>query len=114
MVFGSKFIKFFNTPLVTPEVRVKFYNVLLSLGMLANLLLFGLAITILLKTFQLPGYDGDMIVLSLITIFSPLILCILFLGALAPRHKPWAKQASRLLILFCALTMFANTFTQHF
>ena len=112
-MFGSKIIKFFNTPLVTHEVSIKLYKVLFSLLILANLVLFGLAIAILLDTFQLFGYDGDMIVLSLITISSPIILCILFLGELVPRYKIRAKQASRCLILFCALTMIANNVTQH-
>ena len=111
---GSRFIKFFNTPLVTDEVRVKLYKVLLSLLILVHLAFFGLAITILLETFQLLGYDGDMIVLSLITISSPIIICMLCFGELVPRYKPSAKQASRCLILLCALTMIANTVTQHF
>jgi hypothetical protein len=113
-VLASKFIKFFNTPLVTNEVRATFYKVLFSLSMLVNLVFLGSAIAVLLETFQLLGYDGDMIVLSLITISSPIIICMLCFGELVPRYKPSAKQASRCLILLCALTMIANTVTQHF
>jgi hypothetical protein len=113
-MLSPKLIKFFNTPLVTHEVRATCYKVLFSLLILMHLALLGLAISILAETFQLLGYDGDMIVLSMITIFSPIILCILCLGELVPRYKARAKQASRWLLLFCALTMIANNVTQHF
>jgi hypothetical protein len=112
-VLASKFIKFFNTPLVTNEVRATFYKVLFSLSMLVNLVFLGSAIAVLLETFQLLGYDGDMLVLSMITISSPIILCILCLGELVPRYKLRVKQASRCLLLFCALMMIANNITQH-
>ncbi len=80
---------------------------------LVNLVLSGLAIAILLKTFQMNGYDGDLVVLSVITISSPIILCILLLGELIPRYKPGARHVSRFLILFCVLTMIANNITLH-
>lgn len=111
---GSRFIKFFNTPLVTPKARAKFYKILFSVSILVNLLFSGSAIAIFLKTFQPLAYNGDMIVLSLITICSPIILCILCLGELVPRYKLEAKQASRCLLLSCALMMIANNITQHF
>ncbi len=113
-MFGPKFKKFFNTPLVSSEVRAIIDRILLSLSLLVSLLLFGWVIALLPKVFQLAGNDGDALSFSVQCLTLTLVMSIRATGGLVPRYEAIARKTTLWLFLFCALTMIMNIITQRF